>query len=110
VKVADFIGGNESDKSKVASWMYDWRRLADKRKQSQSSKTQESSSAGQSAKEKKKTKRSSSRRDDYSESSDDDYEDDENEMVSKTVFLFGSSGVGKSAFVHACAAEYNFQD
>lgn len=54
-------------------------------------------------------KGSSSRRDDFSESSDDDYEHDENEMVSKTVFLFGTSGVGKSAFVHACAAEYNFQ-
>ena len=111
VKLPDFIGGDSSDKNRVASWMYDWRCLADKRReQSQSSKAEAVAPQSNNGKQKKKTKKKGSRRRSDSDSSDEEYVlEKENVPDSKTVFLFGMSGLGKAAFVHACAKEYNFK-
>ena len=92
--------------------MYDWRCLADKRReQSQSSKAEAVAPQSNNGKQKKRSQKKGSRRRSLdSDSSDEEFVlEKENVPDSKTVFLFGMSGVGKAAFVHACAKEYNFK-
>ena len=91
-KIAEFLAGREDNEAlqKVASWMNHWRAVADRRRRETEQDTD-------------------GKHRDIADEDEFTYDSTEEEEVTRALFLYGRSGVGKSALVHAVAAEFNFK-